>query len=200
MPIRGFELRTVGCSKGHNESTAADAAARPQDAQALSDVVRMQRAPLVRFLAQRTGSRDDANDIVQEACVRVLAVKRPESITTLSLYLWRSALNILTDHARHQTVHRRYLALADGADRRSEPSAEVEADAETQLSVLRDAVNELPPRCLQAFILRVLNGLCFADVGREMKISTRMAKIYVARSLAYLQQRLDAANRDEPVD
>ena len=56
------------------------------------------------------------------------------------------------------------------------------------------AIGELPRRCLEAFVLHVLKGLTFDEVGREMGISDRMAKKHVARALEYLQTCLDAAN------
>ena len=70
------------------------------------------------------------------------------------------------------------------------------ADAREQLDLISDAVNELPPRCYEAFVLRVIQSLPFDDVGRQMRISSRMAKIYVARTLETLKNRLDGPDRE----
>lgn len=165
-------------------------------ARALSGIAQDLHRSLVRFLTKRTGSREDADDIAQEAYLRVLSVKRTEPIDALPRYVWRSALNLVADHGRRTSTQARY-AHKVCPNLKVVPSAEAEACAEEELHVIADAIAELPPRCRHAFSLRVLQGLPFDEVGREMKISARMAKIYVARTLAYLQHRLEAAAAPE---
>ena len=55
------------------------------------------------------------------------------------------------------------------------------------------AIGELPARCLEAFVLHIENGMTFAQVGRELGISDRMAKKHLARALEYLQSCAAAA-------
>ena len=47
---------------------------------ALSEFVRNRHEALLRFFTLRTGSREEAKDLVQCAYVKVLAVDRPERI------------------------------------------------------------------------------------------------------------------------
>lgn len=179
--------------------SAADYPAAPLGnarATALAGIAQDLHRSLVRFLTKRTGSREDANDIAQEAYLRVLTVQRTEAIDALPSYVWRSALNLVADQGRRTSTQVRY-AHKVCANLQVVPSAEAEACAEEQLQMIADAIAELPPRCRHAFSLRVLRGLPFDDVGREMKISARMAKIYVARTLAYIQHRLDTATAPE---
>ncbi len=62
-----------------------------------------------------------------------------------------------------------------------------------RLAIVERAITELPARCRQAFLLRVVEGQRFAQVGREMGVTERMAKMHVARAMEYLQGCLDAA-------
>ncbi|EQD48887.1 RNA polymerase sigma-70 domain protein, partial [mine drainage metagenome] len=160
-------------------------------ASALSGVDQRQRRGLLRFLTRRTGSAEEAEDILQDAYTRILAVVHPGEIDMLDRYLWRAALNVMTDHSR--TRQRRALlteTLIVQAEQFS-PSAEVVADAQERLALTGAAVNALPPRCAEAFQLRIVQGLPFEDVGQAMHISARMAKIYVARTLRALRDGLD---------
>ncbi len=160
-------------------------------ASALCEVDRRQRRALLRFLTRRTGSAEEAEDILQDAYARILAVVHPGEIDTLDRYLWRAAMNVMTDHGR--TRQRRAL-LMDTLTVRAEqsaPSAEVVADAQERLTLTGAAVNALPPKCAQAFELRILQGLPFEAVGHAMHISDRMAKIYVARTLRSLHAALN---------
>ena len=60
-----------------------------------------------------------------------------------------------------------------------------------RLEVIASAVDKLPPQYREAFLLRVVCGWSFEAVSREMGISERMAKVYVARALMDIQHRLD---------
>ena len=60
------------------------------------------------------------------------------------------------------------------------------------LEIIGSAVDELPPNYREAFLLRVVCGWSFEAVSREMRVSERMAKVYVARALMDIQRRLDA--------
>ena len=60
-----------------------------------------------------------------------------------------------------------------------------------RLEIIASAVDELPPHYREAFLLRVVCGWSFEAVSREMGISERMSKVYVARALMDIQHRLD---------
>ena len=167
---------------------APDSAAR---AEALTIVARLLQGPLLRYLSRRTGSLEEAKDVLQEAYARVLAVQRTDAIQSLERYVWRSALNIMSDRRRSSRNRERLVQALSAGPEKVAPSAEAVADARERLTVVSGAVNELPLRCQQAFLLRIVRCLPFEDVGREMKVSSRMAKIYVARTLEYLRHRVD---------
>lgn len=59
-------------------------------------------AELYRFAALRTGSRSDAEDIVQEAFLRLLTARG--EITHLRAYLYRCVANACCDRKRRQAV------------------------------------------------------------------------------------------------
>ena len=184
----------VPCEDGGAAECAADpvrTAERELRAKALAEVARQHHGSLLRFLTQRTGSIEEAKEIAQEAYVKVLAVERRDTIASLAGYLWRCALNLVTDRGRRRAVRERFARAVRAEPEQLAPSAEAVVDARERLEVIERAVGQLPPRCLDAFILRIAQGRPFEEVGREMGISARMAKIYVARALAYLHARLE---------
>ena len=60
-----------------------------------------------------------------------------------------------------------------------------------RLAIIASALDEFPPQYREAFLLQVVCGWTFEAVSREMGISERMAKVYVARALMDIQHRLD---------
>lgn len=160
-------------------------------AEALASIAKQLHRPLLRFFCKRTGSLEEAKDIVQEAYVRVLAVERGDATHDLDRYLWRCALNIMNDRRRNLRNRERLAQVLSAKPEQFAPSAEITADARERLALITEAVHTLPPRCQHAFLLRVVRSLPFEDVGHEMKISSRMAKTYVARTLEDLRRQLN---------
>ena len=163
---------------------------RADRAAALAAFARSQHPSLVRFLTQKVGSRDAAQDIVQCAYLKVLSVEHPGPIRELDRYVWRSALNLATDWLRRQAVQIEYLQCQMGKSVRSEPSVETELEAREGLEVMARAFEALSARCQEAYRLRVQQERPFKAVGQSMGISDRMAKIYVARAQLSMRDAL----------
>jgi RNA polymerase sigma factor (sigma-70 family) len=164
--------------------------------QALAEIARTHHSALMRFLVIRTGSKEDAKELLQEAYAKLLALDRPGTISLLAGYLWRIAVNLSIDRGRKQALHQRFTRTASlQFAKNQELSAESIAESRERLAIVERAIGELPARCQEAFILHVLKGLTFAEVGREMGISSRMAQKHLARALEYLQFCADGADR-----
>lgn len=164
---------------------------KPDHTQALAEIFRNHKAALVRFMTVRTGSVEDAKEIVQEAFAKMLALDRPGTISFLAGYLWRIAVNLAIDRRRQLAQHEGFTREATSSANSQEASAESTADARQRLAIVERAIRNLPARCLEAFVLHVIRGLTFDEVGCQMGISARMAKKHVARALEYLQTCLD---------
>lgn len=189
--VRSVDAPLDGEAAAHSPGEGLCSEERARRALALAEVARQHHAPLLRFLTQRTGSIEDAKEIAQDAYVKVLAVERQGSIASLGSYLWRSALNLMTDRGRRRLVRERFAQAVRAEAEQLAPSAEAVVDARQRLERIEVAVAQLPPRCRDAFVLRVVQGRPFDEVGREMGISGRMAKIYVARALASLHASVE---------
>jgi RNA polymerase sigma factor (sigma-70 family) len=181
------------------ETPAADTLAEapaviPDRSQALVDFYRNHHATLVRFVTVQTGSFDDAQEVVQEAYVRTLAMERPGTIRFLAGYLWRIAMNLAINRKKQQADRARLWREAPRPLAEDEPSTDRLVEGQERLALIERALRELPPKCREAFVLHVLRGLKFEEVGRVMGISERMAYKHVGRALEHLQSCLDGAD------
>lgn len=165
-----------------------------EHSQALAEMFRTHQAAQVRFIASRTGSVEDAKEIVQEAYARLLAVNRPGAISLLAGYLWRTAVNLARDRKRERAQRERFGRTALCLGEQRDHSAEEVREGQERLAIVERAIGDLPAKCVDAFVLRVLNGLKYEEVGRKMGISGEMARKHVAQSLEYLQACLDEAD------
>jgi RNA polymerase sigma-70 factor (ECF subfamily) len=64
------------------------------------------------------------------------------------------------------------------------------------IAVLRSALDELPAKCRQIFVLHRLEGLSRAEIAIRMGLGERMVRLYMARALEHLRRRLDDASDD----
>lgn len=187
-----LDRRDDQSSQAKPEAENAVATAQDRSA-AVAEIARSHHAALVRFLALRTGSAEDAKEIAQEAYAKVLALDRPGAVSFLVGYLWRIAANLAIDRSRQLAARARANDARLRSAEKTSASTERVVESRQRLAVVEKAISELPARCRQAFLLRIVDGQRYAQVGRIMGITDRMAKIHVARAMEYLQHCLDSA-------
>lgn len=149
---------------------------------------------LLRFLRARLRSDADAREAAQEAYVRLLQLDRSDQPSFLRAYLFRIASNVATDMLRRKGLQARFAAEHEETPS-SAGAQEAALGARQQLHLVQTALNELPPRCRQAFLLRRQEDLATAEIGQRLGVSERMVRLYLARAIEHVQQALDRQSR-----
>ena len=167
------------------------------DVEARSDLIerlfREHNDALLRFLALRLRSYQEAKEVAQEAYVRVLSLDSPGAVSFLRAFLFKTAANLAVDRLRHRARGRRITDAGMFDELREPASPESEAASEQEIAILERLVGELPPKCRAAFLLYKIHGLEFPQVAERMGLSERMVRLYVVRAVAYCRVGLDAA-------
>ena len=178
---------------------AGIAAARSQgeritaDAEAL--VVRLFHAEgrsLVRLARLFVDDRDAAEDIVQEAFLRL--VRRAGNIDAVErapAYLRSIVLNLARDHNRRGLVSLRHQAT-----RGRDVDVDVDASVADQLvrseehAKVLDAVRQLPHRQRDCITLRYFEELPLDEIAATLGLSVNTVKTHLQRGMAALDRRL----------
>lgn len=143
---------------------------------------------LLNFLARQVKDRDTAADLAQESYVRVLTMQQSgRAIADARALLYRTARNLLIDQHRRAVVrgHEDLGALPEAAH----PPAPQHLQPEEALAsqqVLRAyvaAIEALPLRCRQVFILHVFDELKHAQIAQRLDISVSMVEKHVVRGM-----------------
>lgn len=144
------------------------------------------------LLRRRGHSREDSEDLIQEAFLRVKAycdgggeVREPEA------FLVRSVLNLARD--RHERAHRdlyvaqpvEELVILDTA-----PHPEEVLDTEQRLNELRQTLNAINPRTCEAFFLHRIDGLSYAQIAEHFDISVSAVEKHIAKAMSAIGRRL----------
>ncbi|MBL8266698.1 RNA polymerase sigma factor [Steroidobacter sp.] len=155
---------------------------------------REHNATLLRFIAARIGSTQEAREIAQESYVQLLRLNGPGAISYLRAFLFKTAANLVTDRLRQRDRRRNVASMGDMDFVAFELSPERQVASEQAMTMLRAAVEELPPRCRQVFLLHRVHELSTEEIAKRVGIGERMARRYLARALEHLRARMDAAD------
>ncbi|MGH8185897.1 MAG: RNA polymerase sigma factor [Steroidobacteraceae bacterium] len=149
---------------------------------------------LVHFLALRLHSQQEAQEVAQEAYVRLLNLDRPDASRFLRALLFKTAANLAIDRIRRQHTIRRNGQTGLFEEFRAAPTPEDTTASSQELELLEKLVGELPPKCRRAFLLHNVHNLEFADIAAQMGLGERMVRTYVTRAVLFCRAGLAAAS------
>lgn len=144
---------------------------------------------LVKFLARRTSTRADAQDLAQEVYLRLLRADRLDLIRQPRSYLLRIAANVLHEwrlHARRsQQVPNEYFENIPSADNPENSTVSVVRDRRLAIELGR-----LPTPVRIALVLHVRDGLSYEQISARMHVTRRMIKRYLHVAFVRLRARV----------
>lgn len=134
----------------------------------------------------------EAEDIVQEVYAKLASRANLDEIASPQGYVVQVARSILLAYARRAKIVP--IRLVGSYDEFSlaadDPDPERQASDHQQHQILAQAVEELPGASRSIFTLRVVEGLSYADIGKKMGMTQNAVQKTMARSLAFLADRV----------
>jgi len=155
---------------------------QPQPARrsAFADLYRRYAPWLTAKLRPRFGP--EAEDIGQDAWLRLAALDRLDAIRHPKAFLLRTATNLALDRYRHGQVVARSAHLLP-TDRECEPD-------QLEAVLLEDVICGLPAPLRDVFVLSRFRGLSQAQIGEHLGISERTVEWRMSKALALCAKRL----------
>lgn len=195
------QSQTIGSNEasdsrtGESPAEASPAAAADYYA-TVKQLFREHNRALVNFLLTRLPTHQDALDVAQECYVRLLQLDRPDTVGFLRGYLFRIAANLAVDRVRRIQVRERDAAqlFEDWAE--AGASADVGAMTDEEVRSVGQALEILPAKCREAFILHIVEGYDVAEIAARIGVRDRQVRRYVARALRHCQDWLEHPSRD----
>ncbi|AGI23527.1 RNA polymerase sigma factor [Pseudomonas sp. MT3] len=161
----------------------------------VSQVYRSFHGELLRFLRRQLNGSADAADLAQDAFAQWLKSSSRHDVEQPRAFLFQVARNLLRDHWRrqHKAAEVGEPELGGEADLR--PAAEggepvVQLERQRYLRRLSEALDSLPPRRREAFVLHKFEGLSQPEVARRMGISLSMVEKHVASALLHCKRHV----------
>lgn len=155
-------------------------------------------APLRAYLARLLGDRDEAQDVAQNAFVRIQPSVDAGTAREPRLLLFATARRLALNEIRRRRRHP--LDGTGGTRLELTPSAEVSVEeivaARQELAHFEEILLQLPPGCRQVFLLRKVEDLTHAQIARRLGISVKTVENHMTRAYRLLREAYDAAEAE----
>lgn len=150
---------------------------------------------LKRYLVGRTRSHHDAEDLSQEAWIK-LARNGAAALAAPVPYLMRIARTLAVDHSRgqkHRLSQHEIDDLISVPDLQPGPDKQIED--RDQVRCLRRVIDELPERQRKMLVAARLEHRRHVDIAREFDVSVRTVEMEIRKAIDYCSSRLETLNR-----
>jgi RNA polymerase sigma-70 factor (ECF subfamily) len=158
------------------------------DCRAFEHLLAVYWRPILAFSTRLLHDGEAADDVAQETFLRVWINRAEIQPEQLRAYIFRVARNLVIDETRKRdlrarTVHRPGIPLT-----MQRPDQVVERSE--QHDAIQHAVDALPPRRREAFILAYLHELSYKEAADVLGVSAATVKNHVAMALVDLRRSL----------
>jgi len=168
--------------------------ARSCEGQVDAALLRQYEGALRDFFGRRVRSRDEVDDLVQEAFARLIASDERRDVQFPVAYLFRIASNLIHDRGR-----RRARGLVEEVLDEEDETLGVAPDQEDRRHLqdlrlrLDTVLARLSPRCRDVFIMRRFKNMTTPEIAGALRISHRMVQKHMTRAMAAIYIELGDA-------
>jgi RNA polymerase sigma-70 factor (ECF subfamily) len=145
---------------------------------------------LCKYLINYTRDRALAEDLVQESLLK-LWTNRAQllSVASLNSYIYRLTYNLYIDYYRKKKYIDKELE-----EFRSESLYELietnDEEYQSRLEKVIKAIEELPPRCKEIFILSKQRGMSYKEIANQLKITNKTVENQIGKALTLIRERV----------
>lgn len=133
---------------------------------------------------------DHAQDIVQNVFMRTWELRERLKLKfSIKSFLYRSVYNEFIDQYRKQSslmvIEKKYIEAIDQYIDDTDPKL-----LERQLEIVKNEIENLPPRCKEVFTLSKKEGLTNMEISEHLEISIKTVEAQITKAFQHLREKL----------
>lgn len=137
---------------------------------------------LTGWLRRRLGDSFVAADLAQDTFVSVIRAGSAVDIREPRPFLATVAARLVANRHRRQILENSYLDFLAALPEEHAPSVEARLMALQALQQIDRALDGLPPKVREAFLLAHLEELSYAEIAERLQVSCSSVKQYLTRA------------------
>jgi RNA polymerase sigma-70 factor (ECF subfamily) len=137
---------------------------------------------LLAWLRRRLDGSADAADLAQDTFLSVMSSGQAADIREPRPFLATIARRLVAHRHRRRLLEQAYLDALAAVPEALAPSPEARLAALQLLQEIDRALDGLPAKARQAFLLAHLEGLTYAEIAERLAVSASSVKQYLTRA------------------
>ena len=167
------------------------------DARSFEQLMRRHEGRMYSCALRMCGNREDAQDCVQEAMLRVFrALERFKGESSFSTWVYRITMNACLDELRRRKVRSAASldTLLESGWTPKDPGELPDSRAERmeRKAALEKAISELPEDMRAAIVLREVHDLSYEEISQALDVNVGTIKSRISRGRERLRQLIGA--------
>ncbi|MDE6272640.1 MAG: sigma-70 family RNA polymerase sigma factor [Muribaculaceae bacterium] len=160
------------------------------EAREFQNIYKKSYMPLCMYALRLTENTDVANDVVQFSFMRVWELlQEGREIHNLPVYLYRVVRNVALSQMK---TDRLYIPLPDNSEEIEVTDEDI--DTSQRDARLWSAIDSMPPRRREIFLLSKRDGLTYAAIADELGLSVKTVENQMSKALATLRNETSLLN------
>lgn len=133
-------------------------------------------------LRRRGRTVHDAEDLVQEAWVRLACYSRERTVAEPEAFLMRTALNLSIDAYRVNSSRGEAVVLDEAVLIDTSPGVEAVALARERMTRLSGCLSGLNSKTRDIFLAHRVDGMSYQEIARKHRLSVSAVEKHIARA------------------
>lgn len=162
----------------------------------LVDTFIVHRSQLCNVATKILGSRDRAEDVVQDAYLKVIDADAVFVVRQPLAYIFRIVRNLAIDNYRRAALESTVFAVAEEGQHVPSPSGRPEtvSISRQQLDLVARALDQLPDRTRRVFELHRMGGYTQREIAQQLGVSPTLINFMIRDALAHCRQAIEAVS------
>lgn len=137
------------------------------------------------WLRRNLGCAHQAADLAQDTFMRLLNRQELVSLAEPRAYLVTIARGLVLDFKRRRSLERAYLDVLASLPEPQHPSPETRAIMLEALAAMDAMLDGMKPGVRQAFLLSQLDGMTYAEIATQLRVSVRTVNNYMLKAIEH---------------